>query len=317
MNRTTDKQSSDKVSANPGILFLNVLSLPTGSEFVGIENKLQMMDNLSGVSTIREKYVEPFVSTVQINASVILFCKEGEMTIRINNVDYRVGAGDVAIVVSGYFFHVIEYSDDLQFVAVALAYGYFDVTENAILPMALVKHFMACPVFHVDPDTVSDFLGLYAFMKRRLMNKDFIYKEELARNCITTLVYMVHQILIDHDMVIDAPVAKTRQMQIFERFINEVNLHYIRERNVIFYASKLFITPKYLSLIVKQVSGKSATEWINDYVILEAKALLRVKWNSIKDVSNRLNFPNQSFFAKYFKQHTGMTPKEYRQKGEL
>ena len=126
---------------------------------------------------------------------------------------------------------------------------------------------------------------------------------------------MAHQILVSNDSILDLPNDKSRQQQIFERFINEVNQHFIHDRNVYTYAERLCITPKYLSAIVRQVSGKSANDWINDYVVLEAKALLRVKWNTIKDVSNKLNFPNQSFFAKYFKQHTGMTPKQYKQKG--
>ena len=80
----------------------------------------------------------------------------------------------------------------------------------------------------------------------------------------------------------------------------------------VFVADKLCVSPKYLSSIVHQVSGKYATDWINQYVILEAKSMLRMESVAIKDVSNRLNFANQSFFAKFFKQHTGYTPKEYK-----
>ena len=303
------------MSEKQNILFLNVLSLPASGNFVGIENKLQMMDNLSGHSELKDRYVEPFENTVQINASVILICKGGTATIRVNFEDYLMREGDVAIVISGNFLHVIDYSDDLKFAAIALNYNDFDISGNALVPMALLKHFMAMPVFHIDNDTMEDCLSVYRFMKKRLMNDNFIYKDERARNCISTLVYMAHQILVSNDSILDLPNDKSRQQQIFERFINEVNQHFIHDRNVYTYAERLCITPKYLSAIVRQVSGKSANDWINDYVVLEAKALLRVKWNTIKDVSNKLNFPNQSFFAKYFKQHTGMTPKQYKQKG--
>ncbi len=312
MNKVMDTEANTAEKQN--ILFLNVLSLPSNGDFVGIENMLQLMDNLTAPSVLRTYYEEPFEGTVQVNASVILMCKAGEVTIRVNFEDYVMHTGDVAIVISGNFIHVIDYTKDLEFAAIALANGYFDLSNNAIVPMALMKHFMARPVFHIDDNTLNDCLAVYGFLKRRLMIKESIYREELAQNCISTLVYMAHQILLDSDAELDIPKAKSRQQQIFEHFINEVNRHFMQERNVYFYADKLFITPKYLSLIVKQVSGKSATDWINDYVVLEAKALLRVKWNSIKDVSNKLNFPNQSFFAKYFKQHTGMTPKQYKQK---
>lgn len=313
MNKKTSKSvGEDKVADNQAILFLNVLSLPASGDFAGIENKLQLIDNLHGPSALMDRYYEPFENTVQINASVILFCKAGQMTIRVNFEDYVLRAGDVAFVVSGNFFHVLEVSDNLVFAAIALDYGLFDISNNALVPMSLLKHFMARPVFHIDTDTMEDCLDIYHFLKRRLSMTDFLYKQELARNSISTLVYMAHQILVDNEEEIEHPTDKSRQQQIFERFIKDVNQHFFIERNVYSYAERLCITPKYLSAVVRQVSGKSANDWINEYVILEAKALLRLKNNTIKDVSNKLNFPNQSFFAKYFKQHTGLTPKQYR-----
>lgn len=74
------------------------------------------------------------------------------------------------------------------------------------------------------------------------------------------------------------------------------------------------MTPKYLSLLVKNVSNRTAGEWIDNYVVLEAKALLSSSTLSIQEISDRLNFANQSFFGKYFKQHAGISPTEYRKK---
>lgn len=81
-----------------------------------------------------------------------------------------------------------------------------------------------------------------------------------------------------------------------------------------FYADQLHITPKYLSSVIKEVSGRSAVEWIDRYVILEAKALLRYSGLSIQEIAYELNFSTQSFFGKYFKHHTGMSPSEYKSK---
>jgi YesN/AraC family two-component response regulator len=106
----------------------------------------------------------------------------------------------------------------------------------------------------------------------------------------------------------------TRKDEIFHMFIREVEKNYKMERNVTFYADKLCISPKYLSSVIHDVSGRYATEWIDGFVILESKAMLKSNGNTIKEICNKLNFANQSFFAKYFKQHTGLTPKEYRNK---
>lgn len=109
-------------------------------------------------------------------------------------------------------------------------------------------------------------------------------------------------------------VKKSRQEELFAAFIQTLALHHKQERSVAFYAGKLCVTPKYLSLLVKNVSNRTAGEWIDNYVVLEAKALLSSSTLSIQEISDRLNFANQSFFSKYFKQHVGISPTEYRKK---
>lgn len=99
---------------------------------------------------------------------------------------------------------------------------------------------------------------------------------------------------------------------IFEQFIQLVSENYLHQRQVAFYSDKLCLSPKYLSKLVKEVSGKPAPEWIDSYVMLEAKHLLKYSHMPIKEIVYRLNFPNQTVFYKYFKAHTGMTPTDYR-----
>ena len=110
----------------------------------------------------------------------------------------------------------------------------------------------------------------------------------------------------------EASQTTTRSKMIFEQFIRLVGEHHMKYRNVGFYADKLCLTPKYLSKLIKGASGKSAPEWIDSYVILEAKNLLKYSDITIKEIVYRLNFPNQSVFYKFFKARTGMTPSEYR-----
>ena len=88
--------------------------------------------------------------------------------------------------------------------------------------------------------------------------------------------------------------------------------HYKDSRSVSFYADKLFLTPKYLSATLKAVTGKKAGQLIDDYVLLQAKVLLRSSDMTIQQISEELNFANQSFFGRYFKQLTGMAPTKYR-----
>ena len=100
--------------------------------------------------------------------------------------------------------------------------------------------------------------------------------------------------------------------QIFERFIGLVSEYHTSERGMAFYADKMCLTPKYLSKLIKQASGRSAPDWIDSFVILEAKNMLNFSDMAIKEIVYKLHFPNQSVFYKFFKAHTGMTPTEYR-----
>ena len=106
--------------------------------------------------------------------------------------------------------------------------------------------------------------------------------------------------------------TSTRSRIILEDFLLLVRDHHTKERNLSFYADKLYLTPKYLSKLIKSVSGKSAHEWIDSFVILEAKNLLKYSDMSIKAIVYELNFPNQTTFYRFFKTKTGMTPSEYR-----
>lgn len=95
-------------------------------------------------------------------------------------------------------------------------------------------------------------------------------------------------------------------------FLKQVQLFHKKERRIDFYADKLQLSSKYLSQVIKNYSGKSAADWIDEYVVLEAKALLKSTNMTIQQISDELNFPSQSFFGKFFKRISGVSPKTYR-----
>lgn len=106
---------------------------------------------------------------------------------------------------------------------------------------------------------------------------------------------------------------ETRSEVLMRNFLKQVQAFHKQERKVEFYADRLCLSPKYLSQTIKSYSGKTAGEWIDEYVVLEAKVLLRSTNMTIQQIGDELNFPSQSFFGKYFKRLTGMSPKAYRE----
>lgn len=104
----------------------------------------------------------------------------------------------------------------------------------------------------------------------------------------------------------------TRQDKIFHQFLRLVNLYGLRERKIEFYADKLCVTPNHLGAVIKKASGLTVMQWLNRHAIQKAKVLLRYSDLPIWEVAERMNFANPSFFSKFFKNETGMTPGRYR-----
>ena len=106
--------------------------------------------------------------------------------------------------------------------------------------------------------------------------------------------------------------ATSRQEQILNAFLELLKENCIKEHKVEFYASKLFVTPQYLSLVLKNTSGKTAYQWIVEGIITESKILLKDASATIQQISENLCFPDSSSFSKFFKKQTGLSPFKYR-----
>ena len=107
-------------------------------------------------------------------------------------------------------------------------------------------------------------------------------------------------------------MRQTRAEIIFTKFIKLLEGNFKQERRVGWYAEQLNITPKYLSETIKNVSRRTPNEWIDNYVTTEMRIQLRNSTKSIKEIAEEMNFANQSFLGKYFKEHVGISPSEYR-----
>lgn len=112
---------------------------------------------------------------------------------------------------------------------------------------------------------------------------------------------------------ISAPNQHTPNLH-FQRFLDLLHNGELKRQSVEVYANELCITPKYLTTICKKLSGKTANDWIRDQVLEDIRYHLKQTDLSIKQISDKLGFPNPSFFGKYVKEHFGMTPLQFRQK---
>lgn len=252
---------------------------------------------------------------VQITSMTLcIICTGGMANIKINLEEQTIVRGCACTIMPGHFLQILQTSNDFTGICMAIMSNFMDYQGDVKTSMKILHHKMNNPFTKIDEEHFNEIISMYEMMKGKLSDKNFIYKEEVAKCYLSLMKYNMFQANVN-EMKEKLPTKPmNRKDEIFYSFIHEVEKNYKKERNVIFYANQLCISPKYLSSVIHDVSGKYATEWIDDYVILESKALLKTNGNTIKEICNKLNFANQSFFAKYFKQHTGLTPKEYRNK---
>lgn len=174
------------------------------------------------------------------------------------------------------------------------------------------------PAIHLSEEE-SDLLVKYFLLLHESTDADQT-NQQVVRSIATNLTAaLFYQLIIFHHRRIAGEITSQAHIRMGSRrndyvreFIRLVHIHYTRERSVGFYADKLFISPKYLSLLVKEATGRTAAGWIDEFVLMEAKNMLRFSGKNIQQIAYALNFPTQSSFGKYFKHLTGLSPTEYQ-----
>lgn len=149
----------------------------------------------------------------------------------------------------------------------------------------------------------------YLYLKKRILGGSVFDMSVALRILEAMLLKDMELYWAFHPQALQCP---GRKEQIFYDFMKLVDIHYLQERNLVFYANMLGLTPKYLSAVIKEVSGKHFTYWIDEPLVTEAKKLLCYTRKTIKQISDELGFIDQSKFGRFFKNITGTSPRLFR-----
>ena len=218
----------------------------------------------------------------------------GSAVVAIDTEEYEVVPDTIVFFSPDRVIRTVASTSDAAAYFVACSKSFINEIQidlSASLPVYM--RFGKQPCLRVTPQDTHEIRQVFQLIKTILASDKEHYRQEIIR-CLFKL---------------------GRGEVIFEEFMELVRQYSKQERNVRFYARRLNITPKYLSTVSKDVSGKTAARWIDEAVILEAKSLLRYSGMSIQEIAYHLNFSTQSFFGKYFKQHTGYSPSRFKRKG--
>lgn len=247
----------------------------------------------------------------RVVAAVMAVILKGKLDLTINLTKYHVEAHNLILLMPNQIVQTIERSDDFEGIYLAISrQAVNDLTTGVQSTLNTFLYAQSQPITIISEEEEHSLMEYHAFIRKQIKSQDNQYKRQISDHLILSLTLEIMNIINRHMPL--TPAIKTRKEEQFERFLNIMGDNFKKNRSVAFYADKMCITPKYLSSLSKALTGITASAWIDRSVILEARAMLKNSNFTIQEVSEMLNFPNQSFFGKYFKHHVGMSPKEYR-----
>lgn len=273
------------------------------------------LEDMPNINSIGEDFIlldKPIIASIfehpfKVDMTAAIICVEGEIRGKMDLKTYHSKAPSMIIIIPDQILEYEYISPDFSGLFIVMSKRFLD-SLNIESPFSIFVAVRDNPCISLGSEELEAMQSYYTMMQRAISVKDHPNRLEIARNLTRAFFYgagyFFHNIKEDRQ--------KSRHEILVDNFVKLVQAHFKQHRELDFYANKLCLTPKYMSTIIKQTSGKTAGDWIDDYILLEAKALLKSTNMTIQQISDELNFPSQSFFGKYFKRLTGVSPKEYR-----
>jgi AraC family transcriptional activator of pobA len=242
---------------------------------------------------------------------IIGICTRGSAQVEVNLQLYQAKPDAMLLATPFHILRIYNASED--FLCRFIVFSKTFLTENNVNSHFLesFSYFKSASLPVIYPShEITMLLDIYMLMQKKLEREEHPYRMEISRSILTSLLYEVQSIYENHHVMVKG--KQTRKQELNVLFQELVFHHYKEHRNVQYYADSLYVSSKHLTETIKEVTGRTAGEWIDDAVILEAKVLLRNREISVARIAEDINFPDQSSFGKYFKNHTGLSPSDYR-----
>ncbi len=247
----------------------------------------------------------------RLNFILMALCKKGRAQYSIDTREQMVQPGDLLFISENHIVDNYMASPDFECLCIMVSTEFYHgFVQNVKNVSSLLLFSMNNPVVRLTPREIQVYSNYYHFIREKITNTQHHYRKELVKALLLAMFYDMSNVIWRVEQT--GAKSQTRADIIFAQFVHLLEENFRQERRVSWYASQLCITPKYLSEVVKQISKRTTNEWIDNYVLLEIRVLLRNSTKSIKQICDELHFPNQSFLGKYFKEHIGVSPSEYR-----
>lgn len=291
----------------------DLIRLSAEDTAVHLNKEFILIDNFKDAPEQSDTDFEFVNHPIKLSFTVALLCLAGQMRVQINLQDFELRANDVLVVQEGTIGEYRGMSDDTRIAVIAFTSDYFQTALQIEVTMSLQRKLYASPLYHLTDLAMEETMTIYRLMKAKIAETDNPFRKGALLGYTQVLTYNSYKYLLAADSADEKTEAKSgRQQELYTQFMDEVRKSYTQERSISYYADVLCVTPKYLSQVVRRVSGRFAGDWITDFVILEAKALLKSRKYTVQQIADMLNFANQSFFGKYFREKVGCSPSAYQ-----
>ena len=266
------------------------------------------------------EYVRSDDSSMHIIKGMLLcFCRQGTAKVTVNYETYLLQKDDVLSILPIHMFAIERVTRDVVIEAVIYTDEFWASISQSVdyRLLKLVEHNPYAPIFAAE--SRAEIYTLLELIRRHdAMKDDDSRNQALERTITGGLAFSLLMLMVSHIEHVrpESPRPSTRKEVLVHDFFELLAQHYATERRVAFYASKLCVTPKHLTAMVKDVTHLSILEWINNVTVLNIKRQLRTTQATVLQISEELNFKTPSTFVRYFRQHTGTTPLKYRNREE-
>lgn len=258
---------------------------------------------------IEGEYTPP----VRLNALFMLLVLQGSIEISLDFIPYRVTGNTFVTIMPTHILQVASASSDFKGKLIILDKNFLDgiQTEKRSPSMSHYMMLRKNPCTDLLPEDTRHISNGIELLRSKIRLRTHSFHKEVLQNAFVGFLLELANIFIGKKEALVRPTL-SRKEEILNDFMQLLFKHSNEEHHVTFYAEKLFITPQYLSLILKELTGRSANKWIDEALITEAKILLKMPQATVQQVADQLNFSDQSTFGKFFKKQIGISPMEYR-----
>lgn len=280
------------------------------------EGVAPMIPGIDGFSVLcNDPFIEQemFKKHFRSDFLAMLLITAGKISLRIDLKEYTLEPGNIIIVAPNSVKQILHTSIDARISAVSFTGGFLNEMGMSQKGTDLLEYFTSkySPFWKLAKKDIALVISLIKQLQARnsaLQSAPF--GKELLFHTFSIFLYEMKLLSIKYSQV-TSPNLSRKEILVMN-FVKLVQQQFRNVRNVQQYANQLFVSPKYLTETVKEITGKNAGEIIDDYVVTEAKILLYDTFLNVSNIADILHFSDQAFFSKFFKRHTGLSPKKYR-----